>query len=431
MKITEVTKCRACGFNLPETCLLNLGEQAIVDFPKEGEEPRGRAPLQLMRCGNCQLVQLRHSVDADTLYRKFWYRSGVNEQMKEALKEIVREAKTFVDLAEGDFVCDIGSNDGELLTNYGSGLNCIGFEPAQELAEESQARFGASTVIIPDYFSKKYYGAKEGSFKIITAIAMFYDLEDPGSFLRDVRDLLHFEGVFVVQMNYLGLMLKNVTFDNISHEHLCYYSLESLIRLFEKNGLTIFHASTNDVNGGSLRVFASKKMDVFPDASVEWMRAQDHRLVNAGTLQHFVEMVDVTSRVLLEFLENLKRAKKKVYVYGASTRGLTLLQNIFKGCKATDYLVAAAERDGHKFGRYMAGVNIPIIPEEEARKEADYFLILPYHFWPSIRDREWAWLSRGGRFIIPLPFPRVIEAVEVGDTMVAMPVNLDEALVRI
>ena len=349
--------------------------------------------------------------------------------------EVIRVTKPYKlvsrDLKEEDTVCDIGSNDGELLSHYDAGTyNLVGFEPAVELAAESRKRLSPTANIFAEYFERKHWN-KPDSLKIITAIAMFYDLEDPNTFLRDVKFLLHPEGVFVVQMNYLGLMLRNMTFDNISHEHLCYYSLETLIRLFDSNGLKIIHVETNDVNGGSLRIFASKNMEAFADPSVEWKRAEDRRLVTPVTLQNFVERVDTTKRLLMDFLVHLKKAGKKVYVYGASTRGLTLLQTIFNGQHATDYLVAAAERDAHKFGRYMVGVRIPIIPEEEARGEADYFLLLPYHFWLSIRDREWQWMVRGGKFIIPLPYPRVMTMAEIGDAVVPMAFTLDEDLEKV
>lgn len=431
-KVIEKKACRACGTEFSGKVLLNFGDQMIVDFLKEGEAGRGRAPLVLVYCEGCGLVQLQHTVDADTLYRKFWYRSSVNEQMREALTDVVDSVVGKVDLVAGDAVCDIGSNDGELLLNYPAHhVLKVGFEPASELANESTARFRArrdhAWEILPNYFNVvQARAASRLPYKVITAIAMFYDLDDPLTFLLDVKACLAKDGIFVLQMNYLGLMVKNLAFDNIGHEHLCYYSLSTLKPLFEKADLGIFDVQLNDVNSGSIRIYATHKSLALEkeEPSVVGLLTTEASTLSEQSMRSFADRVDGTTKSLLIFLKELKRAGKKVYAYGASTRGMTLLQSLFKEEKASDYLIAAAERDTKKYGKRMAGLDIPIIPEAQARIDAEYFLLCPYHFWRSIRDRENFWMTRGGKFILPLPYPKVM-ACHTSDWPIITPVAND------
>lgn len=416
--IAEKIACRACGWKLPDVVLLNFGLQAIVDFLGEGETGRGYAPLQLVQCEQCGLLQLRHTVEPDVLFKKFWYRSSINEQMRFALKDIVDSVSSI--LEPDDVVCDIGSNDGELLWNYPPDVHKVGFEPAEELARESSARFAAdpksSFFVVPGYFNAIEAAAcmPEKGFKVITSVAMFYDLDDPVSFLYDVKACLAKDGVFVVQMNYLGTMVKNLTFDNICHEHLCYYSLTTLKNLFDKVGLDIYDVRLNDVNGGSFRVYASHRGASNERPSVRELLLQENTSLDSCAIKNFAEASEANAKLLFSFLKEAKKANKKVYAYGASTRGLVLLQVILKDYKATDYIIAAAERDERKFGKKMAGLSIPIVSEEEARREADYMLVLPYHFWSSIKKREYYWMKGGGAFILPLPYPKVVKQSQFG-----------------
>lgn len=419
--VTEKQECRGCEEPFSGEILLNFGEQTIVDFLSDGELGRGSAPLQLVRCKKCGLVQLKHTVDPDVLYKKFWYRSSVNEQMRMALYDVVTSAQKKVKLKPGDWVLDIGSNDGELLLNYPADVFKVGFEPAEELASESEHRFLQRK---DQHFSvsKNYFEANESLFmsaarpyKIITAIAMFYDLDNPSRFLLDVRGALAHDGVFVVQMNYLGLMVRNMAFDNIGHEHLCYYSLTVLRKLFDEVGLDIFDMRLNNVNGGSIRIYAGhKEAGWYRESVIDGALITESKELSEYAILNFAERVQGWRTTLLAFLKELKRSGKKVYAYGASTRGMTLLQTLFVGERATDYIIAAAERDEKKYGKRMAGLDIPICTEELARYEADFMLVLPYHFWESIQEREKDWMKKGGKFILPLPYPKVVQLEDIG-----------------
>lgn len=432
--VTEKQECRVCGVKFSGKILLNFGEQTIVDFLEQGEVGRGKAPLQLVQCESCGLVQLRHTVDADTLYRKFFYRSSINEQMRDALKDVVEEAMDRVEWQHSDVFCDIGSNDGELLLNYPNTVLKIGFEPAEALAEEAASRFrsrqDASWEVIPSYFNaiEAMAASRRVPFKIITACAMFYDLDNPKEFLYDVKACLDPGGVFVVQMNYLGSMVRNLAFDNIGHEHLCYYSLTTMKKLFDKIGLEIFEVELNEVNGGSIRVYTGHK-NVRPiKSSVQDLLMVESTQLSEHSIKNFAERADSIAKVLLSFLKELKKQGKRVYAYGASTRGMTLLQTIFREEKATDYIIAAAERDNRKYGKTMAGMDIPIISEAEAREKADYMLVLCYHFWKSIREREKFWMRTGGKFIIPLPYPKVMYCMGEGPASIPVAHDLTEEL---
>lgn len=417
MNYSPRLNCRSCGTELPKENVLDFGDQTIIDFLSDGEMGRGKAPLQLVACKLCSLLQLRHTVDADTLFRKFWYRSSINEQMRTALRDVVDMTKKFVKFNAGDAVGDIGSNDGELLQNYSSDLRRVGFEPAFALAEESQNRI-PSAKIVPDYFSSAsaMRASHNKKYKAITAIAMFYDLDEPNEFVKQVEESLADDGVFIIQMNYLALMLKNLAFDNIGHEHLCYYSLDSLKYLLEHNGLKIVHAETNYVNGGSIRVVARKGNTWPRGRSVAEQLLEEKSSVTLEAYKHFAERVDTASILIKDFLYSLKNVGKVVYAYGASTRGSTLLQTVLKGEQASALIAGVAERDPNKFGKKMAGLNLPIVAESIAREKADYMLLLPYHFWDSIRAREKVWMLSGGKFIIPIPFPKVASLVDSQET---------------
>lgn len=395
--------CRSCGApNLRP--ILSLGPQYIINFPDQGSKEEGlKAPNDLVLCTRreCSLVQLQQTVDPDILYRKFWYKSGINQTMRNALKNITDAAKSRVSLEKGDVVVDIGTNDGTLLRAYDvKGLVTVGFEPASNLIGEAKQ---GTTCIINNYFnfdefSKNFPGRLA---KVITSIAMFYDLEDPNQFVADIRKTLANEGVWINQMNYLKTMLEQNAFDNVSHEHLEYYSLSSLKYLLKNHGLEVFDVETNDLNGGSFRATIGHA-GVFPvKESVFDLEKGETILKETSVYDNFANNLREIKNKIGSFIKNEIQAGKKIYAYGASTRGNTLLQ--YFGLNQT-HIVAAAERNPAKYGKKMVGTNIPIISEEEARAaKPDYFLVLPWAFVKEFIAREKSFLTSGGKFIVPLP----------------------------
>lgn len=412
--IKKMTRCRSCGFEKLED-ILSLGDLYVSNFIDDAELDTVRKyPLDLVLCnqknGGCGLLQLRHTVSNEVLYRNYWYRSGTNQTMTNDLHNIVDSVRPFADLSREDYVIDIGCNDGTLLRAYGNdGPKRVGFEPARNLVPVAALN---ATKVINDFFNfgvwdKAFPGRKA---KIITAIAMFYDLDHPNSFVADAAQCLHPEGVFVIQMSYLPLMLSQNAFDNICHEHLEYYSLLSLEHLLRRHGLEVFDVELNGVNGGSFRIYikhaASGKTLHVPKGArdrVGQMRAEEERLGlnNRGVYDAFVKRVLDRKKQTLDFIKRENQQGKKIYIYGASTKGNTLLQ--FYGLDAS-LIPFAVERNQDKWGKKTIGSMIPIVSEEQARLDKpDYFLVLPWHFLKEFIEREQAFLKRGGKFIVPLP----------------------------
>lgn len=410
----EIKKCRLCGSEEIKD-ILQLGSQYVVDFVPAQMDKMARAPLTLMRCTKCELVQLRHSVHPDLMYKKFWYRSGINEQMKKALLEVVDRAQEVAYVGKGDAVLDVGANDGHLLGWYPGEVRTVGVDPCAELVEEG-LKHQRMDIGIKGYFSKELV-EPHGPYKVITAIAMFYDLEDPVQFLKDCKSVLKRDGVIIVQMNYLPAMLKNNAVDNIEHEHLTYFSMTTMKLAADMAGLEIVGAETNDVNGGSFRVYlthpdsglygttATKQVQMFMKSMAMIHDEQKMKLDTIEPYAQFGQRVTEICKVLQNYLTSEAEKGEKIYVYGASTRGTVLMQllNLPDGV-----ILGAAERDVKKYNLQMMGTWTKIYPEEVLRPKATQFLLLPWHFLDQTWKREEDWLRRGGKLIVPLPEPRVL-----------------------
>ena len=410
MKIRNT--CRVCNSAL-ET-ILDLGEHYVSDFPNPDDLPGSKAPLEMALCKRCRLLQLRHTVDPNEMYRNYWYKSGTNQTMRDALADIANKAETLIHLKDGDAVLDIGCNDGTLLASYRTGgIVKVGIDPSN-VAE--LARKIADKLVI-DFFTAEAFQREMGEqrAKIITSIAMFYDLEDPNRFVSDIKRALDLDGLWIIQMSYLPLMLKTNEFGNICHEHLEYYSLQSLEYLLNLHGFEIVDVELNDINGGSLRAYIRNRgADIvdFGDATyrafaadrVQAMRESEIKLglADKPVYAEFAMRVERIRQDTMQFVQNAVAQGKKVYVYGASTKGNTVLQ--YFGLDHT-LITAAAERNPDKWGRVTVGTKIPIISEAEARSaKPDYFLILPWHFLEEFMAREHDYLYSGGRFIVPFPY---------------------------
>jgi hypothetical protein len=351
------------------------------------------------------LVQLRHSYPKELIYGDYWYQSGVNQTMRDALAEIMQRVKQFVPLAAGDIIVDIGCNDGTMLRSCDvDGVQCIGFDPASNLAGKNEP-----FVRVTDFFSSdafKRISGETARAKAVTSIAMFYDLEDPAAFVREVAAILHPDGVWIVQFADLPGMLTTNMYDNICHEHLLYLHLAPMERILDEAGLRLVDLEMNEVNGSSYRLFVRHKggrATAEGAARVQARRIAEFnmRLDQPAIYDRFSEAVLSNRYALRYLLHFLKREGKLVVGYGASTKGNVILQycNI-----SPDLLPCLADRNPRKHGARTLGTDIPIVSEENARAMApDYFLVLPYHFLPEMLEREKAFIGRGGRFIIPVP----------------------------
>jgi len=401
-----IKSCRSCnGKNFLE--IISLGESYLSDFITSNDKP-AKYPLDLILCMNCHLLQLKHTAPQSLLYTEnYGYRSGINKTMQKELHEIVSNAlKVYKDNKSDLCVVDIGANDGTLLSNYPETITRIGVEPIKKLSKMCKKH---ASIVVNDFFTYEAFKKKfTKKADIITVISCFYDMEEPNTFVADLVKILDENGVIIIQQNYLVSMLELNAFDNIVHEHLEYYSLLSLHNLLEKHGLEVFHVEENDLNGGSFRTYISLKGKRSIRKSVINMieREKNLGLDKKKIYQDFAKRIDANKNKIHKFIKDQVKQGKQVFVYGASTRGNTLLQYYGLDNSLISY---AVERNEEKWGKKIASVGIPIISEEEARKlQPDYMLVLPWFFKKEFLQREKAYLKHGGHFIFPLPSVEII-----------------------
>lgn len=406
-----IGKCRVSGSD-DLVSVLNLGFQELTGvFPKSASEHVTRGPLELVWCPQSGLLQLKHTYESSEMYGdNYGYRSGLNQSMVNHLTSKVAYLEKLVDLQSGETVLDIGSNDCTLLKAYKiSGIGRIGIDPTGKKFAEY---YPEGVKLVPDFFSADAYrsaGARPA--KIITSIAMFYDLDDPIAFARQVESCLAPDGVWHFEQSYMPSMLRLNSYDTICHEHLEYYSLGVVRTILDAAGMKIADVIMNSVNGGSFAVTAIKKSNraIRPnDAVVNWLLEQEDRMgINTPRpYRDFEERVFRHRDDLVRLIRSLRADGKSVLGYGASTKGNVVLQ--FCGF-TTDDIPAIAEVNPEKFGCLTPGTHIPIVSEAEAhRMNPDYYLVLPWHFKEGILRREQEYLNSGGKFIFPFPEIEII-----------------------
>ncbi len=405
----EATRCRICG-NDDLSSIVDLGHHSLTGvFPKSIDEPITAGPLELVRCAGgddvCGLVQLRQSYDTSEMYgANYGYRSGLNRSMVAHLQALVAKVQSVVELAPGDLVVDIGSNDSTLLQAYPKTLRLIGIDPT---GTKFAHYYPEHVELIPEFFSAAAIRSHAGGAraKVVTSIAMFYDLEAPIEFVHQVRDVLADDGVWLFEQSYMPTMLDMNAYDTICHEHLEYYGLAQIKWMTDRAGLKIVDVWLNDVNGGSFAVVVAKTESKYPEATsaIDALLADERRraLHTATPYEAFERRIFEHREKLLAFVHTAKQAGKTILGYGASTKGNVILQ--FCGLSAAD-IPAIAEVNEDKFGCFTPGTHIPIISEREARALAPaYFLVLPWHFRTTIIEREQAFLAAGGQLVFPLP----------------------------
>jgi hypothetical protein len=414
--------CKICG-SAALTDVIHIAPQFLSPTftrsnAEEGELATLRVPLTLTLCdrsknpAGCGLLQLREEVEADLLYRRYFYRSATSDMMRRDLQDVIRDITGRLDLQSGDIVVDIGANDCTTLGFYPAHLRRVGYEPARNI---DWSGIDKGITIINDYFSadpfiERFSGAKA---KAVGCNAMFYDLPDPNGFTADVKAILAPDGIWCIQLSYLPLMLTNMNFYDICHEHLSYYSLDSLKRLMERNGLTVFDASTNGVNGGSLRAFVTHagNTKAFTEAGRRNLKALEEvetklKLQDAQTYRdYFGKIEDLARRVNAYVDEQIARGGK-VFGLGASTKGNVLLQ--FFGI-SKDKMPYISERNPDKVGLRTLGTDFELISEDAARKLAPAsMLVLPWYFKKEIVEREQQYIRQGGTLLFPMPYAHVV-----------------------
>ena len=402
----QIDRCRISGStNL--VSVLNLGEQYLTGvFPRDRETQVTRGPLELVWCPDSGLLQLRHSYDLGEMYgMNYGYRSGLNASMVAHLSAKVNHLERIYGPKAEDIILDIGSNDATTLKAYKTqGLRRIGMDPTGVKFHEF---YEDGITLIPDFFSAKNFRSAfpDHQARIVTSIAMFYDLEAPQTFVNEIAEILADDGIWHFEQSYMPSMLRTNSYDTVCHEHIEYYSLGPVKTMLENAGLRVLDVQMNAVNGGSFAITAAKKGSPHRanDAVVDWLLGQEDRM-GLGTprpYRRFEERVFQHRTDLCDLVRALNADGKKVFGYGASTKGNVLLQ--FCGFTEKD-IPCIAEVNPDKFGSYTPGSLIPIVSEADAHaQKPDYFLVLPWHFKDSILRREQEFLSRGGKFIFPLP----------------------------
>ena len=419
MHLVHRKTCRVCH-STALTKVIDLGDQFLQgSFVKEGRQspPQRRVPTSLVRCNPmldekaCGLLQMEYTIPPAVLYSVYWYRSGTNATMRNHLAGIANEATALLGKSSGR-VLDIGCNDGTLLSAFPKGFTKFGIDPS-DLAREVPS----DIKVVHDLFPSEELGTvlKGELCDVVTSIAMFYDLEDPIGFAKAVKQILAPDGLWGIEMSYMPTMLKMNSYDTICHEHLEYYSLAVLEYILRQAGMRVVNATLNAINGGSIRIWATHasnhgfRKDEFT-RNIRTLRQEefDLQLDTDRPYLQFQERVNVMREQLSSMLKKLRREGRRIHVYGASTKGNTILQ----WCGIDGRLVdVCAERNPDKYGARTLGTDIPIVSEEESRAaKPDYYLVLPWHFRDEFVQREKATMASGVGMIFPLPEIEVVRA---------------------
>lgn len=402
---TVLKRCRLChSGKLNE--VVKIQPQYIastfVATNKNNPKAKIKIPMTLVLCKQCGLVQLKETVEPNLLYESYFYRSNVSNTMSRDLRSVVADAMARISTKKGDAILDIGCNDGLMLTFFPENVTRVGIDPAKNI---DWGHLPKSIEIVNDYFPCKKLAGR--TFKVITTTAMFYDLNDPNKAVADIKKLLASDGVLCVQVSYLYDTIRDMNFYDICHEHLEYYSLKSLMALMERNGMSVFDASTNAVNGGSLRVMvAHKEAKRKRSDNVDYLLLKEKvlRLEDPETYKVFAKLIDMSARRVREFI---KKQKGLVIGLGASTKGNVLLQLCGINKKMLPFI---SERNPLKVGLRTLGTDMSLISEEEAReKNPTCIFVIPWNFKAEIVDREKKYLAQGGKLLFIMPYPYVLD----------------------
>jgi len=402
----KVQKCRICG-NTHLVEVLDLGEQMLTGvFPRRKDAKLTVGPLRLVKCTGekvCGLLQLEHSYDLEEMYgANYGYRSGLNPSMVAHLHGKVRKILSQVELRDGDLVVDIGSNDSTTLQAYPQGPLLVGMDPT---GLKFSSYYPPHIELIPDFFSadrlqNRFPGKKA---RIVTSIAMFYDLEDPIAFMREIHAVLADDGVWVFEQSYMPTMLDMNSYDTVCHEHLEFYGLRQIKWMTDRVGFKIVDVELNDVNGGSFSVTVAKAGGDFraPAAVQAILDAEKARgLDGLDPYLAFAAQAAESKRELLDFIDTARAAGKQVAALGASTKGNVLLQ--YCGLSETG-VGCIGDVNADKFGCFTPGTWIPIIPEDRLlAMRPDYLIVLPWHFREFFEKND-----KFSDFNLVFPLPKV------------------------
>ena len=409
---TVINKCRICSNNSVNEILKLEPQYIATTFVTDNENnpmAKIKIPLTLILCKKCGLVQLKETVKPDLLYKNYFYRTAINETMKRDLQDVVNYAVENVKTESNDVIVDIGANDCTMVSMYPDHLKRFGIEPATNI---DWSNVNESITIVNDYFSKDIVlkATNYKKAKIISATAMFYDFDDPNVVTKDIKDILHEDGVCVIQVSYLLDTIRDMNFYDVVHEHLEYYSLKSINYLMERNGLKVIDATTNFVNGGSLRVLVTHKDSRRPKSKRYQEILDEEEKWNLEELDTYVQYEHKIKDIIKksrEFIVNEIENGGTVIGLGASTKGNVLLQICRIG---KDLLPYISDRNKEKVGLRTLGTDIEIISEEKARKiNPSAMLVIPWNFKEEILSREQNFIQNGGKMLFLMPKPYIVD----------------------
>ncbi len=410
----KINKCRICGNKHLER-VLDLGEQMLTGvFPRERSAKVTTGPLRLVKCiGNddeCGLLQMEHSYDLGEMYgENYGYRSGLNSSMVTHLKSKIESILGLIELQPGDLVIDIGSNDSTTLQAYpANGPVLVGVDPT---GIKFHSYYPPHIQLIPDFFSaslvQEHFQGKKA--KVITSFSMFYDLEDPVSFMRQVYDVLTEDGIWVFEQSYMPTMLETNSYDTVCHEHLEFYALHQIKWMTDRVGFKIVDVEFNDINGGSFSVTVKKAhgdITVTPGVQGILDDEVEKGLHTLSPYLDFAQRISETRDELRTFIDEVQTEGKVISVLGASTKGNVLLQYCGIDSKKVNFV---GEVNQEKFDCYTPGTWIPIISEQDLlAKKPDYLIVLPWHFRSFFLSNK---NFIGMKLVFPLP---KLEVVSVG-----------------
>lgn len=399
-----INKCRICNsYELQH--VLSLGEQVITSrFPIFGDYSTPKTPIDICKCSECGLIQLKQTTYSSELYEhEYGYRSGISNTMREHLKNYQEEILSKITLFKNDVILDIGSNDATTLKLYPQNCKRIGIDPTGKQFLEYYDKIDLlSTYFTYENFRNIYPTEK---CKVISSISMFYDLSDPVQFAKDIHSILETDGIWTCEQSYMPTMIKTNSIDTICHEHLEYYALKQIKLIADMSDFKIIDVGFNDCNGGSFRIYLAKKESIVHIENINLIESILRDEIEMGIMNNeyyfnFFNKCKLEVSKLTNFIDDINKDNKNIYIYGASTKGNCLLQF---GDIGTERIKYAVERNPNKVGK-MTNTGIEIISEETMRENPpDYLLVLPWHFRDEIVKREHTYLKNGGQLIFPFP----------------------------
>ena len=362
-------------------------------------------PAELMYSPSSKLVQLNTIVNKETVFPKEYpYTSSTTKILRENFKELYNECKKIIGMSNKDLIIDIGSNDGNLLSNFKKNHRVLGVTPEQ--IGKIAIKKGITTLIrYFDSATSKLILKRYGKAKIITATNVFAHIADVDSVMKNILKILDRNGVFISESHYLVSLIKTNQYDTIYHEHLRYYSLTSLSNLFKKYNLKIIHAKKIPTHGGSIRVYATRNNKYKINKKVKKIFDYEKKFLTWKSFNNFKNNVVKSKIGLYSILKKLKDKKKIIYGIGAPSRATTLINYVGLDESLVNCILEIDK--SHKIGNYIPGKKIPVLSEKKLYKDQpDYVILFSWHIKKELKSNL---KKKGykGKFIIPLPVPKI------------------------